>query len=60
MSSKKKHRAIGDYEWMSRMRRFASAGVWPSEEGNRPAPRQKKWHDLYQRVKLYIKVNWQL
>ncbi|KAJ8364297.1 hypothetical protein SKAU_G00131280 [Synaphobranchus kaupii] len=42
----KKHRAMGDEEWMSRLRGFAALGVWPSEEGNRPAPRQKKWYDL--------------
>ncbi|KAJ8375066.1 hypothetical protein SKAU_G00056460 [Synaphobranchus kaupii] len=29
--------------------KFATTGVWPSEAGNRPAPRQKRWHDLYQR-----------
>ncbi|KAJ8340737.1 hypothetical protein SKAU_G00353700 [Synaphobranchus kaupii] len=38
---------MGDEEWMSRLRTFAALGVWPSEAGNRPAPRQKKWHDLY-------------
>ncbi|KAJ8346583.1 hypothetical protein SKAU_G00279840 [Synaphobranchus kaupii] len=37
----KKHRAMGDEEWMSRLRTFAALGVWPSEAGNRPAPRQK-------------------
>lgn len=53
MSSKpKKHRAMGDDEWMSRLRRFAASGVWASEAGNRPAPRQKKWHDLYLKVNL--------
>ncbi|KAK2840904.1 hypothetical protein Q7C36_012483 [Tachysurus vachellii] len=31
------------------MRRFASTGVWPSEAGNRPAPRQK-WNDFFQRI----------
>ncbi|MCI4378998.1 hypothetical protein PGIGA_G00222800 [Pangasianodon gigas] len=45
----KSHKAMGDQEWMSRLRRFASTGVWPSEAGNRPAPRQKKWYDLFQR-----------
>ncbi|XP_030248701.1 uncharacterized protein LOC115566827 isoform X3 [Sparus aurata] len=51
MSSKpKKHRAMGDDEWMSRLRRFAASGVWASEAGNRPAPRQKKWHDLYLKI----------
>ncbi|KAJ8356373.1 hypothetical protein SKAU_G00191670 [Synaphobranchus kaupii] len=38
----KKHRAMGDEEWMSRLRTFAALGVWPSEAGNRLAPRQKK------------------
>ncbi|XP_052441426.1 uncharacterized protein LOC127980742 [Carassius gibelio] len=23
--------------------------MWPSNEGNRPAPRQKKWYEIYQR-----------
>ncbi|XP_047192764.1 uncharacterized protein LOC124850933 isoform X2 [Scophthalmus maximus] len=51
MASKdKKHRAMGDEEWMSRLRRFAAVGVWPSDAGNRPAPRQKKWHDLYLKI----------
>ncbi|XP_057184274.1 ras-associated and pleckstrin homology domains-containing protein 1-like [Triplophysa rosa] len=48
--SKKSHKAFGDDEWMSRLRRFASTGVWPSEAGNRPAPRQKKWFELFQRI----------
>ncbi|XP_053091155.1 uncharacterized protein LOC113534513 isoform X1 [Pangasianodon hypophthalmus] len=46
----KSHKAMGDQEWMSRLRQFASTGVWPSEAGNRPAPRQKKWYDLFQRI----------
>lgn len=50
MMSKKSHKALGDDEWMSRLRRFASTGVWPSEAGNRPAPRQKKWFDLFHKV----------
>ncbi|XP_073725207.1 uncharacterized protein [Misgurnus anguillicaudatus] len=51
MASKhKKHRAMSEGEWMARLRRFATQGVWPSEAGNRPAPRQKKWHDLYQKI----------
>ncbi|KAJ8379334.1 hypothetical protein SKAU_G00001120 [Synaphobranchus kaupii] len=33
---------MGDEEWMSRLCMFAALGVWPSEAGNRPAPRQKK------------------
>ncbi|XP_034534731.1 vegetative cell wall protein gp1-like [Notolabrus celidotus] len=41
---------MGDHEWMSRLRRFAATGVWPTDAGNRPAPRQKKWHELYQMI----------
>ncbi len=53
MASKhKKHRAMGDEEWMSRLRKFAAVGVWPSEAGNRPALRQSKWHDMYLKVNL--------
>ncbi|XP_057184272.1 putative uncharacterized protein DDB_G0290521 [Triplophysa rosa] len=48
--SKKSHKAFGDDEWMFSLRRFASTGVWPSEAGNRPAPRQKKWFELFQRI----------
>ena len=55
MSSTKSHKAMGDKEWMGRLRSFASSGVWPSGGGNRPAPRQRKWHDLYQKVK-YNKI----
>lgn len=52
MSTKpKSHKAMGDGEWMARLRTFARCGVWPSGEGNRPAPRQRKWYDLYQKVK---------
>ncbi|KAJ8349274.1 hypothetical protein SKAU_G00244040 [Synaphobranchus kaupii] len=47
--STKKHKAMGDGELMARLKKFATTGVWPSEAGNRPAPRQKRWHDLYQR-----------
>ncbi|XP_060943163.1 uncharacterized protein LOC133020572 [Limanda limanda] len=51
MASKdKKHRAMGDEEWMSRLRRFAVEGAWPADAGNRPAPRQKKWHDLFLKI----------
>lgn len=58
MASKhKKHRAMSEGEWMDRLRRFATQGVWPSEEGNRPAPRQKKWHDLYQKINLGMYIN---
>ncbi len=53
MASKlKKHRAMGDEEWMSRLRMFAAVGVWPSEAGNRPAPCQRKWHAMYLKVNL--------
>ncbi|RVE72561.1 hypothetical protein OJAV_G00039730 [Oryzias javanicus] len=50
MESKKTHKAMSDSEWMSRLRTFASTGSWPSSAGNRPAPRQKKWHDLYNKI----------
>ncbi|CAM4560459.1 unnamed protein product [Leuciscus chuanchicus] len=50
MSKPKSHKGLGDEEWMSRLRRFANTGVWPSEAGNRPAPRQKKWYELFQRI----------
>ncbi len=26
--------------------------VWPSEQEHRPAPRQRKWHDMYLKVNL--------
>ncbi|KAF1374347.1 hypothetical protein PFLUV_G00228130 [Perca fluviatilis] len=39
---------MGEGEWMARLRAYASSGVWPSG-GNRPAPKQRKWHDLYQK-----------
>ncbi|XP_047204714.1 uncharacterized protein LOC124857485 isoform X2 [Girardinichthys multiradiatus] len=48
----KSHKALGDEEWMARLRGFSSDGVWPSNAGNRPAPRQKKWHALYQKPNL--------
>ncbi len=35
---------------MSRLQRFASTQNWPSDAGNRPAHRQKKWHDLFHQV----------
>ncbi|XP_057184794.1 uncharacterized protein LOC130551257 [Triplophysa rosa] len=49
MATKRSHKAMSDAEWVSRLRKFASTGVWPSD-GNRPAPRQKKWHEIYQRI----------
>lgn len=55
MSSKSKpHKAMADSEWMSRLRKFASTGAWPAGEGNRPAPRQKKWYELYQKVGTFL------
>ncbi|XP_073804837.1 uncharacterized protein isoform X3 [Danio rerio] len=48
--SGKSHKAMSDADWISRLKKFASTGVWPSNEGNRPAPRQKKWHEIYQRI----------
>lgn len=44
---------MSDADWISRLKKFASTGVWPSNEGNRPAPRQKKWHEIYQRIEKY-------
>ncbi|XP_047244975.1 uncharacterized protein LOC124882564 isoform X2 [Girardinichthys multiradiatus] len=46
----KSHKAMDDNEWFSRLRSFASTGVWPSDAGNRPAPRQQKWYTLYQKI----------
>ncbi|KAI9541920.1 hypothetical protein NQZ68_026385 [Dissostichus eleginoides] len=51
MSTKPKtHKAMGDAEWLARLKAFANSGVWPSEGGNKPAPRQRKWYDLYQKI----------
>ncbi|XP_042633172.1 uncharacterized protein LOC109065301 [Cyprinus carpio] len=41
---------MSDAEWILRLKKFASTGIWPSNEGNRPAPRQKKWYEIYQRI----------
>ncbi|KAL2092076.1 hypothetical protein ACEWY4_011874 [Coilia grayii] len=38
-----------DTVWMARLRKFASTGTWPVDEGNKPAPRRKKWYELYQK-----------
>ncbi|MED6272567.1 hypothetical protein CHARACLAT_031696 [Characodon lateralis] len=46
----KSHKAMDDKEWFSRLRSFASTGVWPSDAGNRPAPRQQKWYTLCQKI----------
>lgn len=43
---------MGNEEWMLCLQKFAAVGVWPSEAGNRLAPRQRKWHDLYLKVNL--------
>ncbi|KAJ8408172.1 hypothetical protein AAFF_G00264000 [Aldrovandia affinis] len=45
---------MGDDEWMSRLGRFAASGVWPTEVGNRPAPRQKSCYGLYQKLMLWM------
>ncbi|XP_076869509.1 uncharacterized protein LOC143519694 isoform X3 [Brachyhypopomus gauderio] len=49
-ASKKSHKAMADTDWLARLQAFANTGVWPSSEGNRPAPRQKKWHELYNKI----------
>ncbi|XP_063743367.1 uncharacterized protein LOC134871539 isoform X1 [Eleginops maclovinus] len=50
MSNKPKSlKGLGEGQWMARLRAFASSGVWPSG-GNRPAPRQRKWYALYQKI----------
>ncbi|KAG9270336.1 hypothetical protein AMEX_G15275 [Astyanax mexicanus] len=46
----KSHKPMADSEWLHRLQTFASTGAWPSNAGNRPAPRQKKWHDLYHKI----------
>ncbi|KAG9267559.1 hypothetical protein AMEX_G18412 [Astyanax mexicanus] len=48
---------MGDEEWVARLKTFAGTGVWPSEAGNRPAPRQKKWHELYQKASIKHIIN---
>ena len=57
MSSKTSHKAMGDADWLKRLQMFADTGVWPASEGNRPAPRQKKWHRYYQMVKQLKQTN---
>ncbi|XP_030268423.1 uncharacterized protein LOC115579081 [Sparus aurata] len=52
MSTKpKSHKAMGEGEWMVRLKSFASSGVWPAGGGNRPFPRQRKAFDLYQKAR---------
>ena len=48
----KKHKPMGDDEWRARMKAFAETGVWPSQLGNKPSVKQKKWHDLYEKVSI--------
>ncbi|MEQ2202022.1 hypothetical protein XENOCAPTIV_022459 [Xenoophorus captivus] len=43
---------------MARLRAIASDGVWPSNAGNRPAPSQKKWHALYQKIEKCPIQSW--
>ncbi|KAK5612018.1 hypothetical protein CRENBAI_002028 [Crenichthys baileyi] len=45
-----------DTVWMARLRSFVTIGSWPADEGNRPAPRQKKCSHLLQarRLQLYL------
>jgi hypothetical protein len=50
MASTKSHKGMSDADWLARLESFARTGVWPSREGNRPSPRQKRWHELYQKV----------
>ncbi|MEQ2158488.1 hypothetical protein GOODEAATRI_012846 [Goodea atripinnis] len=54
----KSHKGMGDEEWMARLKAFARDGVWPSNAGNRPAPRQKKWHALYQKIEKCPIQSW--
>ncbi|KAL1265440.1 hypothetical protein QQF64_003467 [Cirrhinus molitorella] len=50
MASSKSHKGMSDAVWLARLKSFAQTGVWPSREGNRPSPRQKRWHELYQKI----------
>ncbi|XP_048048328.1 uncharacterized protein LOC125269464 [Megalobrama amblycephala] len=50
MASAKSHKGMSDADWLARLQSFARTGVWPSREGNRPSPRQKRWHELYQKI----------
>ncbi len=57
MASKlKKHRAVGDEEWMSHLSKFAAVGVWPSEARNTGRhPARESGMDMYLKVNL-VKV----
>lgn len=50
MASAKSHKGMSNAEWLARLESFAQTGVWPSTQGNRPSPRQKRWHEMYQKV----------
>lgn len=50
MASAKSHKSVSDADWLAHLQSFARTRVWPSREGNRTSPRQKRWHELYQKV----------
>ncbi|XP_026143958.1 uncharacterized protein LOC113118756 [Carassius auratus] len=50
MASAKFHKGMSNAEWLARLESFAQTGVWPSTQGNRPSPRQKRWHEMYQKI----------
>ncbi|XP_026110189.1 uncharacterized protein LOC113083132 [Carassius auratus] len=50
MASAKSHKGMSNAEWLARLESFAQTGVWPSTQGNRPSPRQKRWHEMYQKI----------
>ncbi|XP_067308276.1 uncharacterized protein [Pseudorasbora parva] len=52
MASTKSHKGMSDADWVARLESFARTGVWPSREGNRPSPRQKRWHELHQKIEM--------
>ena len=54
MASNKTHKAMGAEVWVSRLKTFAATGVWPSDAGNRPSPKQPKWHSIYTKVKHFV------
>ncbi|CAL8329146.1 unnamed protein product [Merluccius merluccius] len=41
---------MGDDEWL----RLAASGLRPADAGNRPAPRHKKWFDLFNKDQRWI------
>jgi hypothetical protein len=50
----KSHKARPDSEWYAKLRIYAESGEWPRQfqgkVANRPAPRQKKFYDIYEKV----------